>query len=219
MASEESSTQNDNNAEIARKIRYDWYQTETHVIVMILAKNTRNVNVDMKENSLRVSASLPQSDYNLELDLAHPVIPEQCTFKVSPSKIEIKLKKESGITWATLIGEPVVEAKVQPIPQEILQAGAQPLKYPSSCTKARDWDKLEKEIEKQEAQEKNVGEAAVNALFQQIYNEGSDEVRRAMNKSFQESGGTVLSTNWSNVGKGKVERKLPDGMEWKPWKT
>ncbi|XP_033332442.2 suppressor of G2 allele of skp1 [Megalopta genalis] len=219
MASEESSTQNDNTAEIVRKIRYEWYQTETHVIVMILAKNTRNVNVDMNENSLRVSALLPQSDYNLELNLAHPVVPEHCTFKVSPSKIEIKLKKESGITWTTLKGDPVAEAKVQSIPQEILQASAQPSKYPTSCAKTRDWNKLEKEIEKQEAEENVEGEAAVNALFQRIYSQGSDEVRRAMNKSFQESGGTVLSTNWSNVGKGKVERKLPDGMEWKPWNT
>jgi suppressor of G2 allele of SKP1 len=38
-----------------------------------------------------------------------------------------------------------------------------------------------------------------------------------MNKSFQESGGTVLSTNWSEVGKAPVEVKPPDGMEYKHW--
>ena len=32
-----------------------------------------------------------------------------------------------------------------------------------------------------------------------------------------ESGGTVLSTNWSEVGKEKVEVKPPDGMEFKKW--
>lgn len=57
-------------------------------------------------------------------------------------------------------------------------------KYPSSCKKVKDWDKVGKEIEKQEAQEEPEGEAAVNALLQQIYGTGSDEVRRAMNKSF-----------------------------------
>ena len=34
-----------------------------------------------------------------------------------------------------------------------------------------------------------------------------------MNKSFQESNGTVLSTNWSEIGKGFVKGQPPDGME------
>lgn len=32
-----------------------------------------------------------------------------------------------------------------------------------------------------------------------------------------ESGGTVLSTNWGEVGEKKVEMKPPDGMEWKKY--
>lgn len=32
-----------------------------------------------------------------------------------------------------------------------------------------------------------------------------------------ESGGTVLSTNWAEVGKEKVEVKPPDGMEFKKY--
>jgi suppressor of G2 allele of SKP1 len=32
-----------------------------------------------------------------------------------------------------------------------------------------------------------------------------------------ESGGTVLSTNWSEIGAKKLEVKPPDGMEWKSW--
>ncbi|XP_031841643.1 suppressor of G2 allele of skp1 [Nomia melanderi] len=220
MASEENTTQKDSNPTSVPKTRYDWYQTETHVIVTILAKNTKNVKVAYDTNSLSVSAILPSgNDYSLELDLAHSIVPEQCSYKVFPSKIEIKLKKQEGIRFSVLEGNPRAQTVAQPIPQEILQASNQPPKYPSSCKKSPDWNKVEKDIDKQEAEEKPQGEAALNALFQKIYGSGSDEVRRAMNKSFQESGGTVLSTNWSEVGKGKVERKLPDGMEWKPWNS
>ncbi|KAK2574907.1 hypothetical protein KPH14_002598 [Odynerus spinipes] len=220
MASGDGSIKTQENEMPVPKIKHDWYQTETHVIITILAKNTENVKVIFQEHTLSVSAKLPSgSDYSLELDLAHPVVPDQCSYKVYPSKIEVKLKKKDGIRWTVLEGNLVDKNVVEPIPQEILQSGSQPPKYPSSSKKSRDWNKVEKEIEKQEAEEKPEGEAAVNALFQQIYGSGSDEVRRAMNKSFLESGGTVLSTNWSVVGKGKVERKPPDGMEWKSWNS
>jgi len=39
-----------------------------------------------------------------------------------------------------------------------------------------------------------------------------------MQKSFQESGGTVLSTNWDEVGKTEVKGAPPKGMEMKYWK-
>ena len=45
---------------------------------------------------------------------------------------------------------------------------------------------------------------------------GADEdTRRAMNKSFQESNGTVLSTNWKDIGAKKTEHKAPEGADEK----
>ena len=78
----------------------------------------------------------------------------------------------------------------------------------------KNWDKIVKEFEEEE--EKN-GEKDVNDLFKQIYTQGDEDLRRAMNKSFQESGGTVLSTNWKEVQKEKVEVKPPDDCEFKKW--
>jgi suppressor of G2 allele of SKP1 len=39
----------------------------------------------------------------------------------------------------------------------------------------------------------------------------------AMMKSFEESGGTVLSTNWDDVKKDKVKGSAPNGMVMKQW--
>lgn len=74
----------------------------------------------------------------------------------------------------------------------------------------KNWDSIIDEFEKEEEESKSV-----NDLFKQIYESGSEEVRRAMNKSFQESGGTVLSTNWSNVAEKKVEPKPPSDNDGK----
>jgi len=57
-------------------------------------------------------------------------------------------------------------------------------KYPSSSHYTRNWDKLVTEIKKEEKEEKPEGNEAMNRLLQQIYGDGSDEVRKAMNKSF-----------------------------------
>uniref|UniRef100_A0A095A2T4 Protein SGT1 A n=1 Tax=Schistosoma haematobium TaxID=6185 RepID=A0A095A2T4_SCHHA len=84
--------------------------------------------------------------------------------------------------------------------------------YPSSSKSAHDWNKIDKEAAEIEGEED-----PLNKLFRNIYENASDETRRAMIKSFTESAGTVLSTNWSEVGAGKVEIRPPDGMEYKKY--
>jgi suppressor of G2 allele of SKP1 len=57
----------------------------------------------------------------------------------------------------------------------------------------------------------------VDDFFKKLYADADDDTRKAMMKSYQESGGTALSTNWSEVKKGKVETKPPEGMEAKKY--
>ncbi|CAK1593053.1 unnamed protein product [Parnassius mnemosyne] len=201
------------------KIKHDWYQTDAQVIVTILLKNAPSdkVKVHYGNRSVSVSSAIPnsESEYSLELELAHEIVPSMCTHVVTPSKIEVKLRKKEGIRWTLLEGEGN-EEKVKAIPQAVIDASG-PQQPPKLFRK--DWDKIEKDIKKMEEEEKPEGDAALNALFQKIYGEGSDEVRRAMNKSFVESGGTVLSTNWNQVSKEKVDVKPPDGLEFKKWEN
>lgn len=45
---------------------------------------------------------LSGEDYELFLELAHPIVAEQTTYKCYSTKVEIRAKKEEGIRWVTL---------------------------------------------------------------------------------------------------------------------
>ncbi|XP_075055888.1 protein SGT1 homolog [Mixophyes fleayi] len=192
------------------KYRHDWYQTESQVIITVMIKNVQkeDVHIQFAERQLSVNVKLPSGEnYDLILFLFHYIVPDQSTFKVLSTKIEIKMKKTEVIRWDKLEGQADQQLK-HFIPESMH-------KYPSSSHYTKNWDKLVVQIKEEEKNEKLEGDAALNNLFQQIYSDGNDEVKRAMNKSFMESGGTVLSTNWTDVGKRKVDVTPPDDMEWK----
>jgi hypothetical protein len=79
----------------------------------------------------------------------------------------------------------------------------------STTKKSKDWNALTREIEEDTKPE---GEQALNALFQQIYKDADPDTKRAMMKSFVESNGTCLSTNWNEIGAKQTEVKPPEGM-------
>lgn len=195
------------------QVKHEWYQTESQVTVSILAKNMKesDVTVTATENQLVVKTNSEEvtPKLNFTFNLCHPIQADQLVVKCLSSKIEIKLKKCEAIQWKAL------ELTAAELAKKL--SGEQKPEYPSSSRKPKNWDKIEADIKAEEKDEKLEGDAALNKLFQQVYSNGSDETRRAMNKSFMESGGTVLSTNWGEVGAKKLDVKPPDGMEWKKW--
>ncbi|XP_010671588.2 protein SGT1 homolog B [Beta vulgaris subsp. vulgaris] len=198
------------------KFRHEFYQKPEEVVVTIFAKGipAKNVAVDYGEQILSVTIDVPgEEPYHLQPRLYGKIIPAKCRYEVLSTKIEIRLAKAEPIQWTSL-----EFTKDVAVPQKInISTPAQRPSYPSSKHRGVDWDKLEAEVKKEEKDEKLDGDAALNKFFQDIYRDADEDTRRAMQKSFVESNGTVLSTNWKDVGAKKVEGTPPDGMEMKKW--
>lgn len=102
-------------------------------------------------------------------------------------------------------------------------AVSDPAATPALKKPKKNWEELSDEIlksdkEKTTEEDPNTGgDSTVNGFFQKIFADADEDTKRAMMKSYSESGGTTLSTNWDEVGKGKVEVKPPAGAEWKSW--
>lgn len=174
--------------------RIDWYQTDTDVIVnMFRKRENQNDKYDVifTENTVRLTTTTNGRSYTKEVQLEKSIDPARSTWEVFVSKIEIKMRKTDSSKWANY--------------EATEKTGAKP--------KSKNWDEFVNKIE----EDKLEGEALLNKFFGDIYNRGSDAVKRAMIKSFYESGGTELNTDWEKVSDRRVDIKPPEGMEWKLW--
>ncbi|ORY93486.1 SGS domain-domain-containing protein [Syncephalastrum racemosum] len=190
-----------NTAQVYRT-RHEWFQNDAFVTVEVFVKNVKDSNVSLSffDKSLSLTIKMAAgSEYSLELDpLVHEIDPKQSSYRILSTKVEIKLKKKvEGIKWNNLEGEDTISSNLAPTSI-------------SSARKPKDWNKIASDIDKDP--EQKGGDQALNDLFQQIYANADEDSKRAMMKSYVESNGTCLSTNWSEVGTKTVETKPPEGM-------
>lgn len=242
----------------ASKIRYEWYQSTSHIYFSLLAKGVPKddprTQIEVLERSLSISfpilssAGGVDSTYELTLDpLFAAVTPDKCITRVMGTKIEIILAKATpGQKWAVLEAE---DAAPAPAPAPAITSSAADdttdsapsstgtksaialsastattaPSYPtSSRTGPKNWDKITAEAtsadkKHPEADSDDEGGDPANGFFKKLFKGASPDMQRAMMKSYTESNGTSLSTNWDEVRKGKVETVPPEGMEAKKW--
>ncbi|KRX06771.1 HSP20-like chaperone [Pseudocohnilembus persalinus] len=208
---------------VDKNIKYQWYQTDKTVGIEIhyQLENQKDLKVEFTNQSLKVNFPIKGADqYGLDIVFLEEVKPETAKYQVHLEKIEITVEKKEKQNWKQLQkSEEDQKAQTGKPRSEPVQAAY----YPSSSKNKKDWSKIDKEIEEDIKQNKDeYGEGdPLNGLFKQIYQGADENTRRAMIKSFQTSGGTVLSTNWDEVKdkdyEGKDRPSPPKGQKYGDW--
>jgi len=193
------------------KVRHDWLQNNDAVTITVYIKSVdrHGVSVEFEKRSVSVTVKLGDNhEYSRDWDLFDEIVPEKSSYHELNTKIEIRLAKaHPGNQWRVLTSDEEDSSMSRPTP---------PSSAPTSSKHGpKNWDKLAAEAEADEP--KPEGDAALDALFKQIFANGTDDQRRAMIKSYTESGGTVLSTNWDEVKQKHVDGSPPKGQVMHKW--
>ncbi|EJS41760.1 sgt1p [Saccharomyces arboricola H-6] len=211
--------------------RVDWYQSSTSVTISLFTANPPEckdkVKVEISPNdkrTLSVSYEVPKtgSEFQYNVKLSQEVHLQPASLNVFSRKLEITLNKVDKVQWKNLEGDTVKEVSNSPeigknsghsaCTSAAEESSKEKLSYPSSSKKRIDWSKLDID---EEAGQEDAG--SPDAFFQKLYAGADPDTKRAMMKSFVESNGTSLSTDWEDVSKGTVKTSPPEGMEPKHW--
>lgn len=225
-------------------VRFDDFQTDTTMTVTIFSKGVdkSKLQVDFLPKSVRLDAVINPNGIEREfsLDLYGEIDPSASKYNVTPSKVEVVLMKKTPGKWPRLkavapeqininppitfldkgkgkaipetteTAKPSVSAKSSvPARPSFAEKSSAPAYPSSSRTGPKNWDNLEVDAEDDSSD--------VNGFFKMLYKDATPEARRAMMKSFTESGGTSLSTSWEDVKDKTVHPVPPEGVEAKKW--
>ena len=195
------------------KIIYNWIQTATDITIDVTSNHNLNAYDIKIEKKLLEFIDKKEGTTKYSIKLTNGIVPEKSSYKItSAMKCKLELKKEvENFNWVNL--------EVNKDDNSVNNPKDKSGYYPSSSKVQKDWSQLDKEIDEQEKEDAlKDGNEGMWRLFRDIYAKGNEETRRAMIKSFQTSGGTVLSTNWSEVKdkdyEGKDRPEAPSGQEW-----
>ncbi|CDR37071.1 CYFA0S01e07030g1_1 [Cyberlindnera fabianii] len=218
---EKKMANHDNLYPAPKDIRIDWFQQPGTITVSMFVKNLpKDDRLKVVFSSDRIEVEFPtssSSDFMYEIGpLAGKIDPSESTFRVFSTKLEMYLVKTTQGKWKTLerTADTIAEESINaPIKSTIDSSAEQAaLKYPNSSKRGTDWSKLNLDSDEEESTP-----SGADAFFQNLYKDADEDTKRAMMKSYIESGGTALSTNWDEVATKKYDISPPDGMEVKKW--
>ncbi|OBA23874.1 SGS-domain-containing protein [Metschnikowia bicuspidata var. bicuspidata NRRL YB-4993] len=196
-------------APIKAKIRDEWYQSKDSVTITIFAKDVPKDSVQVEFGTRSLAVAFPTSEaseYSYTLDsLYSEIVPERSSYVVGSKKMEISLRKKNEGKWAALEGD----GPISIVPPSASGPKTGGLSYPTSSRKKVDWSNFDVKEEDDESGD----------FFAKLYKDVDEDTKRAMMKSYVESNGTVLTTNWAEAKEKTFETSPPDGMEAKKWGT
>ncbi|KAI4839561.1 hypothetical protein MKS88_002118 [Plasmodium brasilianum] len=177
-------------------IRSDFSQTDSSVFFTIYKKNVEKDNFlyYIRDDYLFLTILINEDEiYSLKKNLFSKILPLQTRINITPMKVEVILEKEvKDLEWSQL------EKKEKSIPLQKKEN----ILNPFSGKSTQEWDKLTQSIKEED------DEGGIDNFFKKIYDQGDDDTKRAMIKSFQTSCGTVLSTNWKDVQNKNYEKEI-----------
>ncbi|KAF8577867.1 SGS-domain-containing protein [Ramaria rubella] len=194
--------------------RHEFYETDERVTISVFDKGANPDGVSVKFSPRALNYT--NGEKQLVLDpLTGEIDPEASGYTVGKVKIEVRLAKKAPGRWVRLVRDP--ESEVDPTP-----SGAAPGSNSSTVRKPpkKNWESLSDNIlkaEKDKSMSEDPNAVDSNRAFADLFANVDEDAKRAIMKSYTESGGTTLSTDWSDVSKGPVTVKPPEGQEWRKW--
>ncbi|EJP64546.1 CS domain-containing protein [Beauveria bassiana ARSEF 2860] len=214
-------------------LRLQDFQSNTNMSVSIFSKgvNKETLKVDFQPHSVHLDRVIYPSgeEREFQLDLWGEIDTTASKYTVTPNKVELSLVKKTPGKWAQLksdgrpreaasssatAGAPKIESvsATQTFVEPKAPAAAGPAYPTSSRTGPKNWDALDVGEDGKEDEDGDV-----NSFFKKLYKGATPEQQRAMMKSFTESNGTSLSTDWNDVKGRTVETIPPEGVQATKW--
>lgn len=201
--------------------KYDYYQSPSHINLAVYRKNIGsldNLSIDATQTSLRITHT-PSSELVLDLPYLYAdIIPDNLQPQVFSTKLSLTIPKSIPASWPTLTRDPSIkqnDIKLAQLPT-MTQPESTSQPQPATKRKPNKFDNISLSDDEEGGSKKD-SEKDVDAFFKTLYGDMSEDSKRAMMKSYVESKGTVLSTDWSDIGNRKVEPAPPSGTETKKY--